>query len=151
MVARQEARSIIARAAAVLLLLTVLPYQAAARVFSFRATVPFQFVLGRETLPAAAYIVDVLIGQSHAWDATGVIVLKTPDGLVYRTAFTTVEDRRGQLDSPRSSLVFSRLQGKQYLARVAMANVGVELGISSQVSPDATTSHSTEVPMETLR
>jgi len=151
MAAQRKTRSTIARSAAALLVLVVLPYQAAARVFTFRASVPFQFVIGRETLPAATYIVEVLLGQSQAWDATGVIVLKTPDGRVYRTAFTTVAGSRGRPNLLRSSLVFNRLRGKHYLTLVTMASADVELGISTLVPPDATTSHSREVPMETLR
>jgi len=149
MAAQQKTQSRIAQTAAALLIFIVFPYHAAARVFSFRASVPFQFVVGRETLPASTYIVEVLLGQSQVWDATGVIVLKTPDGRVYRTAFTTVAAERGR-NSAHSSLVFSQLRDKYYLTLVTMATADVELGISNQVPPDVKTSH-TEVPMETIR
>jgi len=152
MAAQQPTQSIIARTGAALLILIVLSHQAAARVFTFRASVPFQFVLGRETLPASSYIVEVLLGQSQQLNSTAVIVLKTPDGRVYRTAFTTVTDNRNRLSFPHSTLVFNRLRGKLYLTLVTVVNADVALGISSPASPDVTThSHSTEVPMDSLR
>lgn len=149
MAAQQKLPVRIAHAAA-LLIFIVVPYGAGARVFAFRTAVPFQFVVGRETLPAATYTVEVLLGQSQALDATGVIVLKTSDGRVYRTAFTTVADHR-RPNPPRSSLVFKRLAGKHYLTLVTMASTDLELGIGSLGPPDAATDDFTEVPMETLR
>lgn len=151
MAAQQETRSAIPRAVAALLILFVLPYQAAARVLSFRASIPFQFVVGRETLPAATYIVEVLLGQLQAGDAIGVVVLKTPDGRIYRAAFTTVASGCGRTNSPHSSLVFDERRGKHYLTLLTMASEGVELGISNRVPPDATASRSRQVPMEELR
>ncbi len=147
MEAQQKTSPRIAQAAAALLVLIVLPFEGAARVLIFRANVPFQFVVGRETLPAATYTVEVLLGQPQALDTTGVVVLKTPDGRVYRTAFTTIADGRRK-NRARSSLIFKQLKGKHYLSVVTMATADLELRASNRVPPDATVSHSTEVPMQ---
>ena len=144
---QQNATAAIGGVVALLLAIFSFPGITFARVTNYRVTVPFQFVVGRETLPAANYTIQVLLGKSTSEHATGLIVLKTSDSRVYRTAFTTVRTYPSRPRLERASLFFTLLQGKQHLTRVLLAGGRVELALPGppQKKPSPPT---TEIPMD---
>jgi hypothetical protein len=138
--------------AMILLILLCRPEVVQARVANFRADVPFEFVIGKQTLPAAAYVVQVLLGRHPGPEDTGVVVLKTTDGRIYRAEVTRVESGHHVMRSPVSKLLFTRFQGKQYLAQAWMAADAVELEFANP--PQASSSparSSTEIVLARYR
>jgi hypothetical protein len=87
-----------------------------------RFSVPFEFVVGAEVLPAGEYLVSSL--------ASGRVLVRSADGRV-TTAFTLVAKAREA--SAESKLVFHRYGDRHFLAQVWTqgATLGRELPASS--------------------
>lgn len=83
---------------------------------SFKAEVPFAFVVGRQTLPAGSYVVEALTARATA-NATAVVVIKTTDHRIYHAVVTLLKPER-----PRGSrLLFKQFKGQEYLSWVCVA------------------------------
>jgi len=85
-----------------------------AQVSTFQANIPFPFVVGSETLPAGAYLVQRFLGRPKSPEDIEVIVLKTSDHHVYKVIVTGSGENQHPR-SARSRLVFTSFKGKQYL------------------------------------
>lgn len=103
------------RTAAVVIL--ALAARASNQASFFQASVPFDFVLGRETLPAGTYLVQMLGGN----DGTGVVVVKSSDGSVLQSIITRLSAASPRERSRNSRLLFLQYQGKRYLKRFLIA------------------------------
>jgi hypothetical protein len=86
---------------------------------SFRAQVPFTFVVGSQTLPAGSYIVQRLLGK--ILDSTGLVVIKTSDHRIYRAVITHLKMDRPTEGAGVSKLLFTTFQGQHYLTRICVA------------------------------
>jgi len=86
----------------------------------FRASVPFDFVIGRKTLPAGTYFVQSLGGDATK-DGTGVIVVKSTDGRLFQSIITRLSAGSTKKRSKSSRLLFIQYQGKRYLNRMLVA------------------------------
>ncbi|MFZ0865004.1 MAG: hypothetical protein ABR881_30120 [Candidatus Sulfotelmatobacter sp.] len=90
-----------------------------AQTITFKAHVPFPFVLGNQTLPAGTYQVQRLLGRPREADQVGMIVMRSTIPRVYKAVVTNLV--RQPLDSNSSSqLVFANRGGQHYLAEVHM-------------------------------
>jgi hypothetical protein len=89
----------------------------AQQTISLKAHVPFQFVVGNQTLPAGAYQVQRLMGRPVEADQVGMIVIRSVDPGVYKAVVTNLVaqpvDSRGG-----SQLVFASRAGQHYLSEV---------------------------------
>jgi hypothetical protein len=113
--------------------LTMIP--ALAQVSTFRANIPFPFVVGNQTLPPALYVVQRFLGKPkaaklkpgtpEASNDMGVIVMKANDRHVYKVIVTEPGEDRQAVRSEGSRLVFTSFKGKQYLNRIWVAGDAV--------------------------
>jgi hypothetical protein len=76
------------------------------------ATVPFEFTVGNVQFPAGGYVI------SHASDEDAAIVAITSTGSRYRAIALTIPSAADNEAPPE--LVFERIDGRNYLARVVM-------------------------------
>jgi len=106
----------------ILALWIALPGTVQAQTSTFVAHVPFEFVVGGQTLPPGTYIVQRLLGKRSAQDTTGVVVLKTEDHRVYKALITGLSSGARAQQAKSSGLLFTRIEGKQYLSQVWLAN-----------------------------
>lgn len=88
---------------------------------AFTAAVPFEFVVGGRTLPAGTYTFEMSTGGPTAGDRYGVLTIRSVDHSwsshsVYLAVVTDVV--RGFVVQPKSTAVFSRADGRVFLARV---------------------------------
>jgi hypothetical protein len=107
------------RVITILLLLGSLSVAATAhaQTTTYKAQVPFPFVVGNQTLPAGTYQVQRLLGRPVNADQVGLIVIRSTDSLVYKAVLTNVV--RQPFDANRGSqLVFANLGGQHYLSEV---------------------------------
>jgi len=88
-----------------------------AQTSTFRAYVPFPFVLANQTLPAGTYQLQRLLGKSLETDEIGVIVVRGADPGVYKAVVTNLLPQPPDLLS-NSQLVFARHAGQRYLTEV---------------------------------
>jgi hypothetical protein len=117
---------------------------------SFRAQVPFAFVVGSQTFPAGSYIVQRLFGK--IFESTGVVVIKTSDRRIYRAVITHLK-----VDGPKdrvgvSKLSFTTFRGQHYLSRIWVA--GEKTADQLSTPADSTSLEAlpvTEVKLLTLR
>jgi len=86
---------------------------------SFRAQVPFNFVVGNQTLPPGTYIVQRLFGK--ILDSTGVVVIKTSNHRIYRAVITRLRADRPADRTRGSKLLFTTFKGQQYLSQIYVA------------------------------
>ncbi len=94
-------------------------FPALAQISTFRANIPFPFVVGDQTLPAATYVVQRVLGKPNTANDIGVIVMKASSHHVYKVIVTDevgAEHHFGRQE--KSSLVFTTFKGKQYLNRI---------------------------------
>lgn len=98
---------------------------AQAQTSTFQATVPFEFVVGDQTLPSGTYIVERLLGKRTIGDATGVVVIKTADQQIYMVLITRLGAGRGARNKSTrnqiSRLLFALVHDKQYLSEIWVA------------------------------
>jgi hypothetical protein len=99
--------------------LTVGPSQAKAA--RFRAEIPFEFVIGRYTLPPGQYTFQRLLGKAKAQDSIGILIVRSADSRIYRAIVTALETQMADGQSSDSRLVFTRHEGRHYLDRVWLA------------------------------
>jgi len=111
----------LARAATAILGIIFTVTTARAQAPGFSISVPFPFVVGKQTLPAGTYLVQGLQRTKKVPAETGVIVIKTSDRHIYKVAVTTDSDRHVARRAEGSKLIFSSFQGKQYLKQVLVA------------------------------
>ena len=91
-----------------------------ARGTTFKANVPFEFVVGNQTLSAGTYLIESLPARPSARETTGVVVLQTGDHRVYKTIVTSLSPHHHRpIDG--SKLFFTRFQEKHYLNQVWVA------------------------------
>ena len=90
-----------------------------ARASSFQAQVPFNFVVGDQTLPSGNYIVQRLLGK--ILDSTGVVVIKTSDHRIYRAVITRLKVDRPADRGKASRLLFTTFKGQLYLSQICVA------------------------------
>ena len=88
-----------------------------AQTTTFKARVPFSFVVGNQILPAGTYQVQRLLGRPAEADQIGVIVIRGTERGVYKAVVTELasqptESRAG------SQLVFATRSGQHYLSEV---------------------------------
>jgi len=83
---------------------------------TFRAYVPFPFMVGGQSLPAGAYQIQRLLGRPGQSDEIGMIVLRCADRGIYKSVLTRLTPRAD--DSRSYQLVFSRRDGQRYLSQV---------------------------------
>ena len=110
-------------AAVGLLLVSLAPLSTFAQVSAFKATVPFPFVVGHQTLPAGTYIVQRFLGKPKTANDLGIIVIKASDQHVYKVIVTASSEKRRAANG--SSLIFTSFKDKQYLNRVWVAGDAV--------------------------
>lgn len=89
------------------------------RTLTFQASVPFDFVIGKQNLPAGTYIFQRLIGKQTEKDAMGVVVIKSSNGNVYKTIITGLSNEKKP--ARRSKLLFTTYQGRHYLNEMWVA------------------------------
>jgi hypothetical protein len=103
----------------VLLVLSSLVFaaNAHAQTMTFKARVPFPFVIGNQTLPAGNYQIQRLLGRPGEGDQIGMIVIRGTERGVYKAVVTELAP---QPDEPRggSQLVFAKRAGQHYLSEV---------------------------------
>jgi hypothetical protein len=92
---------------------------AQAQTVTFKASVPFPFVVGTQTLPAGNYQIQRLMGKPSETDRIGIIVLRSTEGRAYRAVVTNLVQSSDE-DS-RSMLTFSHRDGQHYLSSVSIA------------------------------
>lgn len=92
-----------------------------AQISSFRALIPFPFVVGSQTLPAGTYVVQRFLGKAKNPEDLGVIVMKASDHHVYKVIVTGSSEDRRAARSEGSELIFTSFKGRQYLDRVWVA------------------------------
>ncbi len=100
------------------ILVVLLTAPAPAQVASFQAVVPFPFVVGTQTLPAGAYVVERYLGKPRKQDGTGLIVMKGSNHHIYKVIVTGASDVPDAGRTEVSRLVFTTFAGKQYLNRI---------------------------------
>jgi hypothetical protein len=127
--------------------------QAWARTWVFRGSVPFDFMVGRQTLPAATYTVEVLLSDARSREITAVVVLKTSDDRVYQATVTSLEPDPGQARAVISKLFFTSFAGKRYLNRMWVARDKVSLHFVHTAGSDSAqgTGRTMEVALATVR
>jgi len=88
-----------------------------AQTMTFKARVPFPFVIGNQTLPAGTYQVQRLLGRPTEGDQIGMIVIRGTERGVYKAVVTELAP---QPDESRagSQLVFANRGGQHYLSEV---------------------------------
>jgi hypothetical protein len=94
--------------------------KAPAQTITFKAHVPFPFVIGNQTLPAGTYQIHRLMGRPGEADQIGMLVVRNNDFpvvAVYRAVVTNLVPQ--PLDSRSSTqLVFDRRSGQRCLSEV---------------------------------
>lgn len=95
------------------------------QVSSFRATVPFSFVVGSETLPAGTYLVQRFLGKPTGSAEVRVIVLKANDQHVYKVLVTASGQKSRTFAASGSRLIFTSFKGREYLNRICVAGDAV--------------------------
>lgn len=91
--------------------------RAHAQTATFEASVPFEFVVGQQTLPPGKYQIQRLTGPPSEAAVVGIIVLRSSDPPVYRAVVTTLVKQ--SLDWPdKAGLVFTRHAEQYYLREV---------------------------------
>lgn len=90
---------------------------AQAQTTTFKARVPFPFVVGNQTLPAGIYQVQRLLGRPVEADQVGMIVIRSTDPRVYKAVVTNLVRQPVEARSS-SHLVFANRAGRHYLSEV---------------------------------
>lgn len=89
----------------------------AAQTSTFRAYVPFPFVVANQILPAGTYQIQRLMGRPVEGEQVGMIVVRSSDRGVYKAVVTNLVPQ--PLEPPGDShLVFARHASKRYLSEV---------------------------------
>jgi hypothetical protein len=91
-----------------------------AQTMTFRAYVPFPFVVGNQTLPAGVYQVQRLMGRSAETDEIGIIVVRGTDQYVYKAVVTNLA-WHSLASGSSAQLVFARRAGQRYLSELRIA------------------------------
>jgi len=88
-----------------------------AQTMTFKARVPFPFVIGNQTLPAGTYQIQRLLGRPGEGDQIGMIVIRGTERGLYKAVVTELAP---QPDEPSggSQLVFANHAGQHYLSEV---------------------------------
>lgn len=107
---------------AVVVMLTKPPY---AQVSSFQASIPFPFVVGKQTLPAGTYVVQRFLGKPKKAEDVGLIVMKTSDHHVYKVIVTAAGEGLRTTSDGESKLIFTNFKGREYLNQVCVAGDAV--------------------------
>jgi hypothetical protein len=98
---------------------------ALSQVSTFRASIPFPFIVGNQTLPAATYVVQRFLGKLKTGNDMGVIVMKATGPHVYKVIVTAPGGDRHAAHPQGSELIFTSFKGKQYLNRIWVAGDAV--------------------------
>jgi hypothetical protein len=83
---------------------------------TFRAGIPFDFVIGGQTLQAGIYTFQRLLGKPTQSDHIGVIVVRSLDHRVYKVMVTNFVAADEQ--ETKSRLVFTKADGRRYLKHI---------------------------------
>lgn len=92
-----------------------------AQVRSFQASIPFSFIIGKQTLPAGTYVVQRFLGKPKSPADVGVIVMKANDHHVYKVIVTDSGEESRAVVAGGSRLIFTSFKGRQYLSRVCIS------------------------------
>ena len=115
-----------------------------AQTNTFRAEVPFAFVLGNQELPAGTYQFERLLGRPADSDSIGMIAVRDREHNIYKVVVTALSDANGR-SSSACKLVFHQSAGKHYLAQMIVAgdrrsqtleDARRETQVAAQDSPD---------------
>lgn len=103
---------------ATLAMLSVLP--AAAQSRGFRASVPFDFSIAGQVLPAGTYQFQRPLGQPSAKSEVGMIAVKQMDGPAYKAVVTSLarSSQNHDKQQPETRLVFKKHAGQWQLFQV---------------------------------
>ena len=104
---------------AMLLILGAIP--AAAQSRGFRASVPFDFSIGRQVLPAGTYQFQRPLGQPSSDGEVGMIAVRQVDGLAYSAVVTSLAQAGKpslSKNQPDTRLVFKKRAGQWQLFQV---------------------------------
>jgi len=104
-----------------------------------RVNVPFAFQVGKATLPAGEYIVEIQRATSASALGTS-LAIRTQDGKTYQTA----NSRPAHEVTNRASLTFNKYSNTYFLANVGSYGVGCELNKSRYEKEIATKAHAFE-------
>lgn len=96
-----------------------------AQVFTFKANVPFPFVVGSQTLPAGTYVIQRHFGDPKGPDGTGLIVMRGGRHHIYKVIVTGTVRANDPGGTRASRLIFTSFNGRQYLNRVCVAGDAV--------------------------
>ncbi len=91
----------------------------------FKARIPFAFAIGAQTLPAGTYVVEIPLGGNEKKGGTGVLVIRTLDGRIYKTLITSLKPARQNSRGSASTLFFTSTQNRNYLEQVRLAGAKV--------------------------
>jgi len=95
--------------------LLAVPGNAHAQTMTFKAHVPFPFVVGNQTLPAGTYKFRSLLDSVPGKDTIDVLEVRSVEGHLYRAIVTDVIASE-QSNNPR--LVFTRSDSRVFLSEV---------------------------------
>ena len=90
--------------------------KAHAQAMTFKAHVPFPFVVGNQRLPAGTYQIQRLLGRPGESDQVGIIVMRSTDPRVYKAVTTNLVDQ--PTGTSHTQLAFAAQGGQHYLAEV---------------------------------
>jgi hypothetical protein len=93
--------------------------KAQAQTMTFKAHVPFPFVVGNQTLPAGTYQIQRLLGRPVEADQVGMIVIRSTDPRVYKAVVTNLV-RRSPGSRSSSQLMFANHASQRYLSEVGI-------------------------------
>jgi hypothetical protein len=93
---------------------------ALAQTKSFRAEVPFAFVVGNQELPAGVYRFERLLGNPSADETVGIVALRNTQKHVYEVVIPGLSEGLGD-PQPACKLVFHRHGGRHYLYQIWIA------------------------------
>jgi len=87
---------------------------------TFRAEVPFAFVIGNQELPAGSYQFERLLGKPLSSDAIGMVAVRNRELHIYEVVITRLSAQSDPTESI-CKLSFRRHDGQRYLDQVWIA------------------------------
>ena len=91
-----------------------------AQANTFRAEVPFAFVVGNQELPAGSYQFERLLGKPSSQDSIGMLAVRNPERHIYKVVITSLSDAESEKPAA-AKLRFRRHDGQSYLEQVSIA------------------------------
>ena len=119
-----QKRAVMQRRVVLGMLLILSAISATAQSRGFRASVPFDFSVGGQVLPAGTYQFQRPLGQPSPDSAVGMIAVRQVDGLAYSAVVTSLaqpmkaSDRNLDQNRPETRLVFKKHAGQWQLSQV---------------------------------